>query len=80
MLIPSRAPIVTGWRRLCSDRDQSRACCQHKVVEAADIVRCMRGWPHDRVREYCQDRGWKVQIVPDAASISGTLREGLVEC
>lgn len=35
----------------------------NKVVEAADVVRFMRGWMRDRVRDYCKGRGWKTSIV-----------------
>jgi len=34
-----------------------------KVVEAADIVKYMRRWSRDRVRDYCKMRGWKVSVV-----------------
>jgi hypothetical protein len=34
-----------------------------KVVEIAPILRRMRGWTRDRVRDYCQRRGWKIEVV-----------------
>lgn len=34
-----------------------------RVIEAADIVKYMRGWPRSRVRTYCQRKGWRVSIV-----------------
>jgi hypothetical protein len=34
-----------------------------KVVEAANIVKYMRRWHRDRVRSYCQSKGWKVAVV-----------------
>lgn len=34
-----------------------------KVVEAADIVKYMRKWSRDRVRDYCNGKGWKVSVV-----------------
>lgn len=34
-----------------------------KVVEAADIVRYMRRWSRERVRTYCEKKGWKVSVV-----------------
>lgn len=34
-----------------------------RVVEAADIVKYMRGWSRDRVRDYCKSKGWKVSVV-----------------
>lgn len=33
------------------------------VVEAADVFKYMRKWSRDRVRSYCQQRGWKVSLV-----------------
>ncbi|MEY9428155.1 hypothetical protein ABH975_003470 [Bradyrhizobium ottawaense] len=34
-----------------------------KVVEAAPIVRYMRTWSRDRVREECRRKGWTVSVV-----------------
>lgn len=34
-----------------------------RVVETAPILRRMRGWSRQRVREYCQTKGWKVAVV-----------------
>ena len=34
-----------------------------RVVEAASIVKYMRKWTRDRVREYCRTKGWKVSVV-----------------
>ena len=34
-----------------------------KVVEAASIVKYMRKWNRDRVREYCKDKGWSISVV-----------------
>lgn len=34
-----------------------------RVVEAADIVKYMRQWPRDRVRDYCAEKGWTVSVV-----------------
>lgn len=34
-----------------------------RVVEAADIVRWMRGISRDQVRSYCRLKGWKVSVV-----------------
>jgi hypothetical protein len=36
-----------------------------KVVEASAPVRYMRGWTRRSVREYCQERGWKVSVVSE---------------
>lgn len=33
------------------------------VTEAAPIVKYMRGWSRDKVRSYCQQKGWKVAVV-----------------
>jgi len=35
----------------------------NKVVEAADIIKYMRGWSRDRARSYCEQRGWKVSVI-----------------
>jgi len=34
-----------------------------KVVEAAPIVRFMKGWHRDRVRAHCKMLGWKVSVI-----------------
>jgi hypothetical protein len=34
-----------------------------RVVEAALIVRYMKGWSRERVRNYCADKGWKISVV-----------------
>lgn len=34
-----------------------------KVIEAAPIVRYMKGWTRARVRAYCGDKKWKVSVV-----------------
>ena len=34
-----------------------------RVVEAANIVRYMKGWTRDSVRSYCALRGWKVSVI-----------------
>jgi len=34
-----------------------------RVVEAADIIRYMKGWPRDRVRDYCAKKNWHVSVV-----------------
>ena len=33
------------------------------VTEAADIVKYMRKWSRDRVREYCKTKKWRVSVV-----------------
>src|SRR4030095_13879271 len=34
-----------------------------KVTEAADIVKYMRRWAREKVRDYCAKKGWKVRVV-----------------
>jgi hypothetical protein len=34
-----------------------------KVIEAAPIVKYMKGWTRDRVRTYCARCGWKVEVI-----------------
>jgi hypothetical protein len=34
-----------------------------RVVEAADIVKYMRKWSRNKVREYCESKGWKISVV-----------------
>lgn len=34
-----------------------------RVTEAADIVKYMRKWSRDEVRDYCKNKGWKVSVV-----------------
>ena len=41
---------------------------QDHVVEAAPIVKYMKGWSRDRVREYCQKKNWKVAVVASVES------------
>ena len=38
-----------------------------KVVEAAPIVRFMKGWHRDRVRAHCKMCGWKVSVITETA-------------
>ena len=33
------------------------------VTEAAPIVKYMRGWTRDKVREYVRSKGWSVRVV-----------------
>lgn len=35
----------------------------NKVIEAAPIVRYMRKWSRDRVRDYCKTKGWSISVV-----------------
>lgn len=41
---------------------------EDRVIEAADIVKYMRGWSRDRVREYCKRKGWKISVVQETRS------------
>jgi hypothetical protein len=34
-----------------------------QVGEAASVVKYMRSWSRDRVRSYCEVKGWKVSVV-----------------
>lgn len=34
-----------------------------RVTEAADIVRYMKRWSRDRVRNYCAGKGWRIVVV-----------------
>jgi hypothetical protein len=34
-----------------------------KVVEAANIVRYMKKWPRDRVRQYVGSKKWSISVV-----------------
>lgn len=34
-----------------------------QVVEAADIVKYMRRWSRDRVRDYCKSKNWRVSVI-----------------
>jgi hypothetical protein len=39
-------------------------CLEHdRVTVAADILKYMVGWERDRVRSYCQGKGWSVRVV-----------------
>lgn len=33
------------------------------VVEVAPIIGYMKRWPRQRVREYCELRGWSIRVV-----------------
>ena len=41
---------------------------EDKVIETAPIVRYMKGWSRDRVREYCREKQWKVSVVSETRS------------
>lgn len=36
-----------------------------RVIEAANVVRYMKGWARDKVREYCKRKGWSVSVVSE---------------
>lgn len=38
-----------------------------KVTEAANIVKYMRGWDRNRVREFCAAKKWKISVVYETA-------------
>lgn len=61
-------PLIDEMRETLAQIDAPHFCAgivlwNDKVVEAADIVRYMKRWPRDRVREYCAGKGWKVRVV-----------------
>lgn len=60
ILAQIRAPHFTAGIVLRRDR----------VVEAADIVKYMaKGkWTRDRVRAYCKEKGWSVEVVSETRS------------
>jgi len=35
----------------------------NRVSEAAPIVKYMRKWSRDKVRDYCKGKGWKISVV-----------------
>ena len=35
------------------------------VTRAAPILRYMRGWPIEKVREHCQEKGWTLHQAGD---------------
>lgn len=37
-----------------------------RVVEAADIVKYMRGWNRYKVRTFCAAKGWKIRVVTES--------------
>ncbi len=53
VLAQIRAPHFTAGVVLWDD----------KVIEAAPIIRYMRKWSRDRVRDYCKSKDWKVSVV-----------------
>jgi hypothetical protein len=46
------------------------------VVETAPIVRYMRKWSRMRVRAYCQQRNWKVDVVHEMQRPDVTAKGG----
>ena len=58
LLAQIKAPHFTAGIVLRKDR----------VIEAADIVHYMKGWSRDRVRTYCKDKGWNVEVVSQTTS------------
>lgn len=35
----------------------------NRVVEAAPIVKYMKGWKRSSVRSYCKERRWEISVV-----------------
>lgn len=42
-----------------------------KVIEAADIVKYMKGWDGKRVADYCRKKGWAWEKVVTLTSEKG---------
>lgn len=42
-----------------------------KVVEAAPILRFMKGWTRDRVRDHCAEKNWAVRVVTETKRTVG---------
>lgn len=36
-----------------------------RVTLSAPILKYMRGWTSDRVRQYCKEKGWRASIVKE---------------
>jgi hypothetical protein len=34
-----------------------------RVIDAAPIVKYMKGWKRDSVRSYCKERRWQISVV-----------------
>jgi len=39
-----------------------------RVIEAAPIVKYMKGWRRSSVRSYCKERRWEVSVVSETKS------------
>jgi len=39
-----------------------------KVIEAASVLKFMKGWTRSKVRAYVNARGWKVSVVSETVS------------
>lgn len=53
-----------------------------KVVETAPLVRCMRAWSRQRVREHCAKYGWPIAVVHEKQRESVTtpvVKPGIVQ-
>src|SRR5262245_60054231 len=47
-----------------SDRGtRRRPAAEQQVIEAADIIRYLKGKTRAQVRAYCAQRGWRVSVV-----------------
>jgi hypothetical protein len=59
--------IVCSTVRIISDFFTCGIVVSNKVViEAAPIVKYMVGWETERVRNYCDKRGWKYDKITDS--------------
>ena len=70
-----------GWARRGMDRQEETLIAieaphfyaglvaRHgRVIEAADIIRYMRGWDGQRVADYCKQKGWAWSKVTTTSS------------
>lgn len=55
MLLQIHAPHFTAGLYTAEDSET--------IVGGADIIKYMRHWTVDKVRLYCQRRGWTLEIV-----------------
>ena len=65
----ARPVIASGVRReTIISIDAPHFCagivaCDGKVIEAAHIIKYMKGWTGKRVADYCREKGWKWERV-----------------
>lgn len=59
LLVQITAPGQRGKKGFCA----GLVLWDDEVVQGADIVRYMKGWSRDHVRDYCKRREWTVKVV-----------------